>query len=66
VKKVQKTVLESLDPASPSEVRLEWMFSTVAITERAVENHLSMTGLVTDLGIRIDPLGNLGFDRLGE
>ena len=32
----------------------------------AIANYLSMAGLVTDLRTRIDPIGHLSFDRLGQ
>jgi hypothetical protein len=32
----------------------------------AVANNLSMSGLVANLSMGIDPIGNLGFDRLGQ
>src|SRR5437899_5128937 len=34
--------------------------------QMAVANNLSMSGLVANLSMGIDPIGNLGFDRLGK
>src|SRR5437764_7189205 len=34
--------------------------------QMAVANNLSMSGLVANLSMGIDPIGNLGFDRLGQ